>query len=185
MDTLDYTYGAALSQKQDDGKFHPVGFMSKSMVPAEQNYDAYDKEALGIVKPLQHWHYWLQGAKKPIEIITNHKNLLSGFNDKATPSKRHLRWLEILKGYNYVVGYQAGSRNTVTDTLSQRPDHYPSNEEPIPFNPFPEDKMKPLEEIDTATLSFAQLCLVESDGTCDGIDHRRRSGVDPTQSDVM
>ena len=82
-----YAYSAALSQKQDDGKFHPVGFMSKSMLPAERNYDAYDREALGIVKPLEHWRYWLQGTKKPIKIITNHKNLLNGFNNRPTPSK--------------------------------------------------------------------------------------------------
>ena len=50
-----YAYGAALSQKQSDGKFHPVGFISKSMLPAERNYDAYNQEALGIVKPLEHW----------------------------------------------------------------------------------------------------------------------------------
>src|SRR5258706_11928607 len=68
MDTLAYAYGAALSQKQQDGKYHPVAFMSKSMLPAERNYDAYDREALGIIKPLQHWRYWLQGTKKPIEV---------------------------------------------------------------------------------------------------------------------
>jgi hypothetical protein len=95
-DASNFAYGAALTQKQEDRKYHPVGFMSKSMVPAERNYGAYDREALGIVKPLQHWQYWLEGTQKPIEIITNHKNLLSGFNDEPTPSKRHLQWLEIL-----------------------------------------------------------------------------------------
>jgi len=70
-DASNYAYGAMLSQKQEDGKYHPVGFMSKSMVPAERNYDAYDKEALGIVKPLLHWRYWLEGTKKPIKIITD------------------------------------------------------------------------------------------------------------------
>jgi len=34
-DASNYAYGAMLSQKQEDGKYHPVGFMSKSMVPAE------------------------------------------------------------------------------------------------------------------------------------------------------
>jgi len=34
-DASNYAYGAALSQKQTDGKYHPVGFMSKSMLPAE------------------------------------------------------------------------------------------------------------------------------------------------------
>ena len=54
-DASDYAYGAALLQKQEDGKYHPVSFMSKSMLPAESNYDAYDREVIGIVKPLQHW----------------------------------------------------------------------------------------------------------------------------------
>ena len=54
-DTLNYAYGAVLSQKQDTGKRHPVAYMSKSMTPVEQNYNIGDKEALAIVKPLQHW----------------------------------------------------------------------------------------------------------------------------------
>jgi hypothetical protein len=48
-------YGAMLSQKQENRRYHPVGFMSKSMLPAEQNYDIYEKEVLGIVKPLLYW----------------------------------------------------------------------------------------------------------------------------------
>ena len=177
-DVSDYTYGATLSQKQDDGKNHPVAFMSKSMVPAERNYDAYDKEALGIVKPLQYWRYWLQGTKKPIEIITDHKNLLSGFNDKPTPSKRHLRWLEILRHYNYEVAYRPGNKNTVADILSRRSDHYPDRVKPQKFDPFPEDKMQPLEELEISAISmglaqdgmdeafqYAFLCLVDSDAT--------------------
>ena len=165
-DASDYAYGATLSQKQEDGKNHPVAFMSKSMVPAERNYDAYDKEALGIVKPLQYWRYWLQGTKKPIEIITDHKNLLSGFNDKPTLSKRHLRWLEILQHYNYEVAYRPGNKNTVADILSRRPDHYPDGIEPQKFDPFPEDKMHPLEEkeMDEA-LEYTFICLIDSDAT--------------------
>jgi len=54
-DASAFAYRAALSQKQRNGRYHPVAFMSKSMIPAEWNYDAYDREALGMVKPLQHW----------------------------------------------------------------------------------------------------------------------------------
>jgi len=153
-DASNYAYGAMLSQRQEDGKYHPVGFMSKSMVAAERNYDAYDKEALGIVRALLHWRYWLEGTKKPIQIITDHKNLLSGFNDKPTPSKWHLRWLEILRHYNYMVGYQPGNKNTAADILSRRHDHYPTKEEPQEFNPFPETKMRPIEELELAGLEM-------------------------------
>ena len=74
-DASNYAYGAVLSQKQETGKRHPVVYMSKSMTPAERNYDIGDKETLAIVKPLQHWRHWLEGTRLPIEIITDHKNL--------------------------------------------------------------------------------------------------------------
>ena len=49
-DVLNYAYRAVLSQKQADNRHHPIGFMSKSMNPAEHNYGIPDKEALAIVK---------------------------------------------------------------------------------------------------------------------------------------
>jgi hypothetical protein len=55
--TSNTAYGAMLSQKQENGKFHPVEFMLKSMLPAEQNYNTYDREVLIIVRPLLHWQY--------------------------------------------------------------------------------------------------------------------------------
>jgi len=76
-DASSYTYGVVLTQKQQTGKRHPVAFMSKSMTPAEKNYDIGDKEALAIVKPLQHWRHWLEGTTLPIKIITDHKNLVN------------------------------------------------------------------------------------------------------------
>ena len=54
-DALNYAYGAVLSQKQADNRHHPIGFMSKSMNPAECNYGIPDKEALTIMKGLQNW----------------------------------------------------------------------------------------------------------------------------------
>ena len=50
-----YVYGAVLSQKQTNGRHHPIGFMSKSMNPAEWNYGIPDKETLAIMKGLQNW----------------------------------------------------------------------------------------------------------------------------------
>ncbi|KAB5587572.1 Retrotransposable element Tf2 [Ceratobasidium theobromae] len=41
--------GAVLSQKGEDGRLHPVAFMSSSFSPAEMNYDTHEKELLAIV----------------------------------------------------------------------------------------------------------------------------------------
>jgi len=55
-DTSNYAYGAVLSQQgEDDHKYHPVAFYSKSMNPTEWNYGISNKEALAVVKALQHW----------------------------------------------------------------------------------------------------------------------------------
>jgi len=72
---LNYAYGAVLSQKQSDGQHHLIGFMSKSMNPAECNYGIPDKEALTIMKGLQNWQHWLERMQLPIQILTDHKNL--------------------------------------------------------------------------------------------------------------
>jgi hypothetical protein len=41
-DTSAYAYGAVLSQKGQDSRYHPVGFFSKSMTPPERNYGISD-----------------------------------------------------------------------------------------------------------------------------------------------
>jgi hypothetical protein len=48
-DTSDYAIGAILSQEDEEGKLHLVAFLSKSMAPAERNYDIFDKELLAII----------------------------------------------------------------------------------------------------------------------------------------
>jgi hypothetical protein len=66
--------GAVLSQEQQ-GKWHPVAFMSKSLLDAKKNYGIYDKELLAIVKALKVWRHYLVHAKKQFEIWTDHENL--------------------------------------------------------------------------------------------------------------
>ncbi|QRW21942.1 Retrotransposable element Tf2 protein [Rhizoctonia solani] len=41
--------GSILSQCQEDGRLHPLGFLSESFKGAEQNYNMHDKELLAII----------------------------------------------------------------------------------------------------------------------------------------
>jgi hypothetical protein len=52
-DASDLTIAGVLSQKFDDGKLHPVSFISKILSQAELNYDIFGKEMLAIV-------FWLR-----------------------------------------------------------------------------------------------------------------------------
>ena len=70
-----YATGVILSQLCDDEKWHPVGFMSKSLSPAEHNYAIYDKELLLVIHGLEVWRHIIEGTKHTIEILNDHQNL--------------------------------------------------------------------------------------------------------------
>jgi hypothetical protein len=55
VDASQYALGAILSQKDEQGKLCPVGYYSKTLIPAERNYNVYDRELLALVRALQHW----------------------------------------------------------------------------------------------------------------------------------
>ena len=48
MDASKEGLGAVLSQKQDDGRFHPVAFGSHSLMPTERNYHSSKLEFLAL-----------------------------------------------------------------------------------------------------------------------------------------
>jgi len=51
IDASGHTIKGMLSQEQD-GKWKPIAFLSRTMQPAERNYEIYDKELLAIVEAL-------------------------------------------------------------------------------------------------------------------------------------
>jgi hypothetical protein len=68
--------GAVLSQQQvNDNAWHPIAFLSKALNPVEQNYKIHDTEMLAIIRGLEEWRHYLEGARHPVQIWTDHKNL--------------------------------------------------------------------------------------------------------------
>jgi len=51
MDTSGHAIEGVLSQEQE-GKWKPIAFLSRTMQLAERNYEIYDKELLAIVEAL-------------------------------------------------------------------------------------------------------------------------------------
>jgi len=59
IDASDYATGAILEQEDAIGCLHPVAYFSKSLQPAERNYEIHDKELLAIIHSLKHFHHYL------------------------------------------------------------------------------------------------------------------------------
>jgi len=119
-DASDFAIGAILSQKFEDGKIHPVSFLSRKMSDAEFNYDVFDKEMLAIVYALEKWRQFLQGSEFKTTIYSDHQNL-SYYTTKVVLNRRQARWALLLKGYDFVIVYRKGSQNQKADILSRCP----------------------------------------------------------------
>jgi len=74
-DVLDYTTRGVLSVKGEDGKWRLVAFISKSLNDMERNYEIHDKEMLAVIRCLEAWRHFLEGARTKFKIWTDHKNL--------------------------------------------------------------------------------------------------------------
>src|SRR4029077_12669561 len=117
----DYATGAILEQEDAFGRSHPVAYYSKSLQPAERNYEIHDKELLAIVQSLKHFRHYLQGSPHQTKIFSDHANL-KYFTTKQTLTRRQARWSLFLGEFNYLIIPKPGKINKA-DALSRRPDY--------------------------------------------------------------
>ena len=60
-----YTLGVVIAQEHKDG-MHPIAFHSRSLLPAEKNYDVHDKELARVVFGFKCGRSLFLGAKHPV-----------------------------------------------------------------------------------------------------------------------
>ncbi|EEA26632.1 retrovirus polyprotein, putative [Talaromyces marneffei ATCC 18224] len=111
-----------MTQPGPDGKPRLVAYYSKKLIDAELNYEIHDKELLAIIRALQHWRVYLEGAKYLVRIITDYKNL-TYFTTTKVLMRRQARWSEIFGNYYFIIEHYKGKENERADALSRRPDH--------------------------------------------------------------
>jgi len=132
-DASNFAIGAILSQKDDEGKLHPVAYYSRSLNNAELNYSITEKELLAIKSAFSTWRHLLLGAKYQVTVFTDHKNLIYTLGGKVENQRQH-RWHLFFQEYNFQLIYRQGRKNGKPDSLSRRPDYEKDLEEKRPEN---------------------------------------------------
>ena len=74
-DTLDFILGVYLAQ-QYLNRQHLVAYYSQKIIPAELNYNIYNKELLRIITVLKEQRVFLYSIMEPFRVITDYKNLV-------------------------------------------------------------------------------------------------------------
>ncbi|GFY58207.1 enzymatic polyprotein [Trichonephila inaurata madagascariensis] len=111
-------YGAILLQEAEDGKLHPVYYMSKKTNTAEEKYDSYELEVLAIINALKKFRVYLLGQH--FKIVTDCSAFQKTMHKKDLIT-RIARWALQLEEFDYEIEHRAGSRMKHVDALSRYP----------------------------------------------------------------
>jgi RNase H-like domain found in reverse transcriptase len=110
--------GCCLLQDQPDGKPLPLGYCSRTLNSAEQNYSTAEKECLAIVWAVTHLRPYLEGTE--FTVRTHHRALRWVMN-LSDAQGRLARWRLRLAEFTFKVEYHPGVAHHAADAMSHLP----------------------------------------------------------------
>ena len=81
-----------------------------------------DKEMLSVIRTLEQWHHYLEGAKHQFDIWNDHVNL-QWFMKRQDLNHYQVWWAQYLSRFLFLWTHKAGSTMGKADALSRREDH--------------------------------------------------------------
>ena len=122
---------AVLSQKQDDGCYHPVAYVSQTMSETEQRYHSNKQEFLTLKWAVtEQFHEYLTpyGKNQKEFVVRTDNNPLTYIFSSAHLDAAGHRWVASLADYDFSLEYLRGKYNTMADFLSRMEDCLPEVE---------------------------------------------------------
>jgi hypothetical protein len=133
-DASHFALRAILSQKDNEGRLHPIAIHSRKFQPAEINYEVHDKVLLAMIDSFKVWRRYLDGALCTAIVYSDHQNL-EYFTTTKVLNRRQARWAQELAAYDFKIVYHPGSQNGKPVALSWRSEYHPekagSEDQPI------------------------------------------------------
>lgn len=113
---------AVLLQTDENGVYHPCGYLSQSFNPAKRNYEIFNRELLAVICALSEWRHYLEGSPHPVIVFTDHMNLLY-FHTAQKLSRHQACWQLTLSNFDLELHHVLGTKLAAPDTLSRCPYH--------------------------------------------------------------
>ena len=111
--------GSALWQVQN-GEHKLLGYASKTLPPACENYSVTELEMYGLLKNMDMWKYWF--GNQEFDCAVDHKAIVAIVKAKKPPATNRIaNILNDLAGYNFNLYYVKGKDLLLTDFLSRSP----------------------------------------------------------------
>nr|GFB11366.1 reverse transcriptase domain-containing protein [Tanacetum cinerariifolium] len=129
-DASDYAVGAVLGQRIEK-HFRPIHYASKTMNQAKENYATTEKEMLAVVYAFKKFHSYLIMNKSIV--YTNYSTLKYLFTKKDAKA-RLLRWILLLREFDFKFIDTRGAKNYAADHLSRLENPYENVFDPKEIN---------------------------------------------------
>uniref|UniRef100_A0A803TTM2 Gypsy retrotransposon integrase-like protein 1 n=1 Tax=Anolis carolinensis TaxID=28377 RepID=A0A803TTM2_ANOCA len=120
-DASDVAIGAVLMQPVGE-HLHPCAYYSHQLTAPERNYTIWEKELLAIKAAFENWRHWLEGAKFPIEVHTDHRNL-EHLRTARKLNQRQQRWALFFEHFDFQIHYVTPAQTKQADALSRKPEY--------------------------------------------------------------
>ncbi|KZS05670.1 Uncharacterized protein APZ42_031079 [Daphnia magna] len=119
-DASGYGIGASdgLELRESDGVEVVIAYTSKHLNDREAKWSTTDKEAHGIIHPIDVLRTYLYGRK--FTVVTDHRPL-EWLMSKTEPAGRLARWALKIQEFDIIIGYWPGRSHQNADTLSRTP----------------------------------------------------------------
>jgi hypothetical protein len=111
-DARGFAIGAVLSYEDK-----PIAYFSEKLNEAKEKYSMYDKEFYAIIQALKKWRHYLI-PKEFVLYSDNHA--LQFVTQQEKLNQRHVKWVEYMHNFTFVIKHISGIANKVAHTLSRK-----------------------------------------------------------------
>jgi hypothetical protein len=111
-DASGFAIGAVLSQED-----RPIAYFSEKLNEAKLKYSTYDKEFYAIIQALKKWRHYLI-PKEFVLYSDNHA--LQFVTQQEKLNQKHVKWVEYMQNFTFVIKHISGTANKVVDALSRK-----------------------------------------------------------------
>jgi hypothetical protein len=111
-DASGFAIGAVLSQED-----RPIAYFSEKMNEKNLKYSTYDKDFYAIIKELKKWRHYLI-PKEFVLYSDNHA--LQFVTQQEKLNQKHVKWVEYMQNFTFVIKHISGVANKVADALSSK-----------------------------------------------------------------
>ena len=115
-DASGYAIGAVLSQIGDDGKEHPIAYISRTLNKHERKYSTTEKECLAVLNACEKFKDYLYRSR--VIVVSDHAPL-KWLQKQQSTNARLTRWNLKLQELDMEIAYKPGKKHTNADSMSR------------------------------------------------------------------